>query len=210
MKGGKIFSWLFGLLGICLMVFTAVLCFASLNAAPKVVQLPEQARLCAEEFVDAVSHGDFEEVQSRLLGQPELGLDREPEGGVSKLIWDAFVDSLSGTLHRGPYATDMGPAWDMTVSYLDISSVTECLDERAEELLAQRQTQSGEDLLDENGQYPEALVQEVLLEAARLALEEDGNMVTRELTLNLVFQDGQWWVAGDKALLEVLSGGLAG
>lgn len=208
MKGAKIFSWLFGLLGICLMVFTAVLCLGSLSAAPKIVEQPEQARLCAEEFVDAISHGDFEAVRSRLLGQPALGLDREPEDGVSKLIWDAYADSLSGTLHREPYATDMGPAWDMTVTFLDISAVTDAMTAKVERVLSQRQ--SGDDLPDEDGRYPEALVQEVLMEAARLALEENENMVTRELTLHLVSQDGRWWIAGDQALLEVLSGGLAG
>lgn len=209
MKGKLFLSWLFGLLGICLMVGTAVLCFASLDAAPKVVEQPEQARLCAEEFVDAVCHGDFEAVQNRMLGQPDLGLDRAPEDGVNRLIWDAFVDSLSGTLYRGSYTTDTGLAWDMTVTFLDISAVTDAMTAKAGEVLSQRQAQSGEDLLDEDGQYPEALVQEVLLEAARLALEE-AVPVTRELTLNLVFQDGRWWVTGDKALLEVLSGGLAG
>lgn len=209
MKGKRIFSWLFGLVGVCLMVGTAVLCFASLGAAPKIVEQSEQARLCAEEFLHAVCHGDFEEAESRILGQPDLGVNREPEDGVNRLIWDAFVDSLSGTLARDSYATDTGPAWDLTVTFLDITAVTDAMTAKAGEVLSQRQAQSGEALLDENGQYPETLVQEVLLEAARLALEE-ATPVTRELTLELVFQDGQWWVVGDKALLEVISGGMAG
>lgn len=209
MKGAKFFSWLFGLVGLCLMVGAAVLCFASLAAAPKIVEQSEHARLCAEEFLDAVCHGDFEAAQSRILGQPDLGLNREPETDVNRLIWDAFVDSLSGTLAGDSYATDTGPAWDMTVTFLDIAAVTDAMTAKAGEVLSQRQDQSGETLLDENGQYPETLVQEVLLEAAGLALEE-ATPVTRELTLNLVFQDDQWWISADKALLEVLSGGLAG
>ena len=48
----------------------------------------------------------------------------------------------------------------------------------------------------------------MLAQALAEVLAEKEPTVTREVTLKLVDQDGQWWAVPDKALLEVLSGGL--
>ena len=51
---------------------------------------------------------------------------------------------------------------------------------------------------------------EVLQEAAAASLQEDSRMVTEELTVQLVYEDGCWWVVPDTALIHVISGGTAG
>ena len=62
---------------------------------------------------------------------------------------------------------------------------------------------------DENGNYPEAYKQQVLRKAAEEAGKEEGILVTYDVTLQLIFRDGQWQVAADKTLLAAISGGLA-
>ena len=52
----------------------------------------------------------------------------------------------------------------------------------------------------------EELVNQALLEAARQALDESAETVTRDVTLNLIYRDGAWWVVPDQALLQIISG----
>ena len=32
--------------------------------------------------------------------------------------------------------------------------------------------------------------------------------MTAELTVNMEYQNGQWWIIGDRALLDAISGGI--
>ena len=94
MKGSKILSAVFGVLGILLMVATAAVSIASRNAQPRMLESPEAASAQAQRMMDALCAGDYEAAQSCIYGRPDLGAG-EPEDAVSKLLWDAFTDSLS-------------------------------------------------------------------------------------------------------------------
>ena len=94
MKGSKILSAVFGVLGILLMVATAAVSIASRNAQPRMLESPEAASAQAQRMMDALCAGDYATAQSCIYGQPDLGAG-EPEDAVSKLLWDAFTNSLS-------------------------------------------------------------------------------------------------------------------
>ena len=49
---------------------------------------------------------------------------------------------------------------------------------------------------------------EVLYDAAKDALEQDAKTVTFEVTVNLVHNNGQWWIVPEDALLTAISGGI--
>lgn len=203
MKGAKIFSWLFGLLGICLMVGTIVLCLSSLNAAPKVVQLPQQAQQRTEALMESICHGDYAAAEKLLLGQPELGLSREPETELGALVWQAFVDSQSYEFDGDCYATENGLARKVKVNSLHVASVMAAIKDKAAMLLDPA-------MVDESGSYPEEYKEQVLLKAAEEAVKEDGVLTTKHVTLQLTFRDGQWRIVADKTLLAAISGGVAG
>ena len=42
------------------------------------------------------------------------------------------------------------------------------------------------------------------------ALEEDAKTTQQQLTVNLVYKQGRWWVVADQTLLSAISGGIAG
>ena len=48
----------------------------------------------------------------------------------------------------------------------------------------------------------------VLLDAAKDAIREDAAEKTLELTVYLNYQNGDWWVIADAALLDAISGGV--
>ena len=110
------------------------------------------------------------------------------------------------------YATDTGIARDVTITSLELASVTENLGSRSQELLARR-VEKAEDvsqIYDENNEYREDFVMTVLFDAAYQSLKEDARMTRQRVTLNLVFRQGEWWVLPDSALLSAISGGTAG
>jgi len=200
MKGSKILSAVFGVLGILLMVATAAVSIASRNAQPRMLESPEAASAQAQRMMDALCAGDYEAAQSCIYGQPDLGAG-EPEDAVSKLLWDAFTDSLSYEFTGLCRVTDTGFARDATVTCLDVSGVTAAVPQRAKALLEAKAAAA-----DEDNSYRSELVDQALNDAVTQALSEDAQTVTRDVTLGLIYQDGAWWVVPDQALLQIISG----
>jgi hypothetical protein len=160
----------------------------------------------------ALAEGDFAKAQTILYGNPDLGVDRQPKDEVGQLIWDTFCSSIDYAFTGELYATDKGLARDVAITTLDIASVTGTLKERSQVLLEKR-VESAEDvsqIYDEKNNYREDFVMDVLYDAATESLQEDARYLTREITLNLVYQQGSWWVMPDGALIQVISGSTAG
>lgn len=212
MKLSKFFSLIFALLGMALATVAVVVTFRSLDAAPVLLSYSGEAEVQAEALMDAICEGDFSAAGAQMYGQPDLGVDRQPADTVGVLIWDAFVDSLAYEFHGNCYATDAGVARDVTITCLDISSVTDTLGERSRSLLAQRvaEAEDVEQIYDENGEYREDFVMEVLYDAAVQALKEDAVYETQDVTLNLTYQQDRWWVLPSQPLIAAISGGIAG
>lgn len=182
------------------------------DAAPVLVREDPAARQTAQALLDAVCAGDYETAGGMMLGSPELGVDRPAQDAVGVLLWDAYQQSLSFAPVGGCYATASGVAYDYTVRYMDLDSVTGVLRERSQTLLSQRveQAEDMSEVYDENNEYREAFVMEVLRDAARQALAEDADYIERSFTVNLVYRDGCWWAVADDELLSAVSGSLAG
>ena len=92
----------------------------------------------------------------------------------------------------------------------DLNALTERIGVLAPEILQQR-IESAEDvseIYDETNSYRQELTDWVLLEAIRRALAEPVVQKEQKLSLQLVYDGGQWKVRPDQALLELLSGGL--
>lgn len=210
MKLTKMFSGFFGLLSVCAAAAGIYLAFTSMHASPVLLTPPEAAREQVEIVLDAVCEGDYVAAGSEMYGTPDLGVDRAAADDVGVLIWTAFVDSLSYTMEGDCYATDSGVAQDVTITCLDMDSVTVNLRERSQVLLEQRVANAvnASELYDENGEYREDLVMAVLYEAAQQALAEDAVNQTVELQLNLVYSEDRWWVLPETGLLNAISGGL--
>ena len=202
----------FALIGIVLLVASLLVCLASLNAPAIMIGTPKAAQVCAQNLMNAVSEGDYASASQYIYGQPKLGVDREPAEKTGKMLWYAYVDSFTYELTGGCYATPNGVALNVAVTSLDISSVGNTLADRMEAMLTARIEAQGEisEIYDENGDFQDALIQEILNKAFKEALEKDAEITTQEIALNLTYQDGRWWVVPDQALLQAISGGVIG
>ena len=206
----KILSLIFVIVGIAAAIFAVNLSLDNKDADPVLVAPPEEAKLQVVGLMDAVCAADFDKATTYLQGQPELGVDREATDPVGVLIWEALCESMSYELVGECYATEAGLAQNLTVSYMDVTSVTSVLKARSEALLEKRveEAKDPDEVYDENLQYREDVVMEVLYDAAKAALAEDAATTTVELTVNMVYQNETWWIVADTALLDAISGGI--
>lgn len=210
MKITKLFAFLFAVLGLCGAVAGIYLGFSNLDADPILVQQPESAREQVEDLMEAVCAGDYAAASALLYGNPDLGMERDAADRVGMLLWEAMESSRTYTLSDEFYATNTGVALDVQMSCLDMASVTVNLRERSQKLLEQRMQEAEDpsEVYDKNNEYREDFVMAVLYDAAREALEEDGKEVSYSFTLNLTYQNGQWWIMPEASLLEAISGGV--
>ena len=210
MKISRFFAGLFGLLGVLIAVGTILLCLQSLDREPMLLKAPAAAASRVEEMFQAVCCDDYTAVSALMYGTPDLDSSVESGDGVSDLIWNAFVDSIGYKLDGDCYATESGLAQNVNMSYLDISSVTAGLQERCRNLLLQRieSAEEMDEIYDENNEYRQDVVDAIVSAATRAALSEDARYVETQLTIQLVYSRGQWWVLADDALMQAISGGM--
>lgn len=208
MKRSRLASVFFGLLAAGFLASAVFLAVRFRGASPALLAVPEDAVRRAEAVMDALCAGEFAQAQTMLYGCPDLGADREPAGPVGAVVWQAYVDSLDYELVGPCYASETGLSQKVKIISMGLSTATEQLGTRARALLnsALEQAEDVSEIYDENLEYREDLVAEVLGEAARQALEEDVRYSYRIVTLRLVYDDGQWWVAADEPLLSALAG----
>lgn len=206
----KLLSVIFAVVGIAAAVAAAYLGMGNRDTDPVLLAPPEEAELQVIGLMDAVCSGDYQGASAYLQGQPDLGVDREATDAVGVLIWDAFCDSMTYELVGECYATEDGLAQNVTLSCMDVTSVTAVLKDRSQALLEQRVSEAEdlEEVYDDELQYREDFVMDVLYDAAVSALEEDAGNMTAELTVRMTYQDGKWWIIADKDLLDAISGGI--
>lgn len=210
MKIKSVFAALFAAVGICSAALAVYIGVHYNQAAPQLLTPPTVARNKVVMMMNAVCDGDYAKASEAILGNPSLGVDRDAADAVGVLFWEAFEDSMSFELVGECYASGDGLAQNVVLTSLDIESITVNLKDRARTLLEKRVAEASDisEVYDENNDYREEFVMDVLYEAARQALEEDAAMRTVELTVQLVYSEGQWWVVADSALLDAISGGI--
>lgn len=206
----KLLSVIFVIVGIAAAVAAVNLSLSNKDADPVLLAPPEDAKLRVVGMMDAVCAGDFAAASTFMQGQPDLGVNREATDPVGVLIWNALCDSMSYELVGECYGTEEGLAQDLTVSYMDITSVTAVLKERAQAMLEKRveEAENLDEVYDEKLQYREDFVMSVLYDAAADALKEDATTTTTSLTVNMIYQNETWWIIADRNLLDVISGGI--
>lgn len=196
--------------GICSAAAAVYIGMNFTDREPQLLTPPTVARNQVVTMMEAVCGGDYDAASAVILGTPDLGMSREAADEVGVLVWEAFQESLTYELSGECYTTSDGLAQDITVTGLDIESVTANLHQRSRELLEKR-VEEAEDIsevYDENNEYREEFVMDVLYDAAEEALREDAQLYTAELTIRLSYTDGNWWVVADSALLDAISGGI--
>lgn len=210
MKSSRIISIVFGILGAVAAVLALWLSLSSRNAEPVMLRRPEGAGVCARQMLDAVCAGDYSGAGACFYGSPKMQSGAETESESGRLIWDAFIDSLDYELVGESYVSEQGISQKVKLHRLDFSSVTERLAERSQALLTKRVEEATDvtEIYSSGTNYREDFVLGVLRDATLDALREDSRFVDEEIVLNMIYDQGRWWVLADQALMNAISGGV--
>lgn len=209
MKRKSIVPTLFGALGGALAVTALVICLTQRDAAPMLLRYPQEAEDCVSAMMTDLCSGNYREASQYLYGRPDLGIGPSGEDEAAALLWSAFTDSLHYTADEPCTATASGIAQTVTVTSLDMNGVLEAMEQKAPELLNRAISWAADmdDVYDENHEYRKDFVGDVMAQAAQAALEE-AQTTEHTVTVNLLYDDHQWWVMPDQALLAAISGGI--
>lgn len=209
MKRTKAGAPVFAVLGTLMAAAVVLICLSQRQAAPRMLLRTKSASQCAEQMLTKVCSGDYTGAAAYLYGNPRLGSDQPRSDQVTQQIWDAFISSLRFELVGDTYATESGVAQDVRFESLNIPSVTGGLKELAPEMLIER-AENAEDMSEiytDNREYRDDFTAVLLHDAAAQAIAA-GTNTQQELTLNLIYDEGRWWVLPDQALLNAISGGI--
>ena len=210
MKFFRVFSIVSAFLFAQIAAAALFLCFSPLSNQPILLMPSQEATQRTEAMLDSICSGDYAAAEKYLLGQPSLGADRPAGDEAGVLFWNAFADSLSYELQGPCFATNTGLAQSVAITYLDIDATSASLRQRSEQLLAAllERSDNMDDIYDENNNYREDVVMQVLHSAVEDALAEDAAYCTVTVTVNMIHMDGQWWIVPNDALLRAISGGI--
>lgn len=203
-----LFSGLFFLIGIGLTALTLWLSLTNLNRDPAILKQPSAALEQVDGLMEALCAGDFETAREYLYGTPEL--QAQPEDEAAQLLWEAYIGSLQYTRSADCYASADGLAVDVSLSMLDLDSVTIGLHNLCQTML-DREAENAEDpdlIYSEDGQYRQELVMDVFHQALTESLRENASYIQKSLTLHLTYENQRWWVTPEETLLSCLGGNL--
>ena len=208
MKVARVFGVLFGILGLVMMLGTAVLCFGSLDA-PVRAEVPREVQECAAEVAELLNGGELDALADSFYGDPRLGTDRILTGETAA-VWEIFCEGISCELTSDVYVSGSSYAVDAVVTVPKIESITDSVTEHGKRLLDERITAAEKmaELYDEGGDFRQDLIDEVMAQAVALSLEEEPEMLTFETTIGFVYKAERWQAVPDQTLMRALQGGL--
>ena len=177
---------------------------AVLVDAQSVAEAADQVMACA-------AAGDYGALEALLYGAPHLGEAPQKDDSAQGLIWKAYLDSIEYSF-GSCYAVDSNMALDVCVTCLDISSVTDSIQEIVPGLMAKKAAQITDEnkVYDEAHNYREDFLAEVMAESAAQALGNQAQTMEQTFTLLLVRSNGTWQVVPTEEFLRFLSGFVSG
>ena len=208
MKIAKCLSVLFALIAAALIAVTAV-AYVRFSQTPPMIQTPvEEAEKRTEMLMDAICQGDYSAAGESLYGSPELHWNQDTASDLGAMLWEEYSSTMSYEFAGQCYATKSGIFRDVTVTVLDIPALRPKIQERFQALMEPHLTdvQYDSEAFDENGALRQDFVAEKLHKAVWQILLLNNSYISHQITLELVFQNGQWWVVPTQSLIDMVTG----
>ncbi len=195
MKLSRFFSSVFAVLGTGVMIVSMIGCLLCRNLEPGAQVVSQEAKDASEQFMQALSSGDYQAAGALIYGQPEMGADGNFQSSAAARVWEAFRESITCENSGECYLEGESVYRDVTVTALDVSGVMNAVPAIAQSMQAAEKTGPDGEAKDR-----------ILREAVEKALS-DGERVSVQGRLQLVQDQGHWYVIPDKTVLSAISGG---
>lgn len=211
MKNAKKLSRLFAVIA-ALLILATILGYVSFHKAPPVIGISlEKAESSTQLLMEAICRGDYATAGEIFYGKPELQWDRDGATQLGDQLWQAYSSTMSWEFSGDCYTTGSGIFRDVTVKVLDIPALGPKIQQRFELLMEPHLTDARYDseAFDENGVLRQDFAAEMLRQAAEQILRETPAFVTHQISLQLVFHEGQWWVMPEDSVVDLVAGVLS-
>ena len=208
MKLEKYLSAIFAVLAVALIVVTAV-GYAYFHQTPPMIQVPqEDAEVRTELLMEALCQSDYAAAGESLYGSPELQWNPDAASELGALLWKAYSNSMSYEFSGPCYVTGTGIFRDVTVTVLDIPALCLKIGERFQALMEPylAEAQYDSEAFDENGVLRQDFSAGKLRKATEQVLLLRNSYATHQITLEPVYQNGQWWVMPKQNLIDIVAG----
>ena len=208
MKLEKYLSAIFAVLAVALIAATAA-GYMYFHQTPPMIQVPqEDAEVRAELLMESLCQGDYAAAGESLYGSPELQWDPEAASELGALLWEAYSGSMTYEFSGPCYATGDGLFRDVTVTVLDIPALCQKVGERFQALMEPYlvEVEYGSEAFDENGVLRQEFSEGKLRKAVEQVLLLRNSYASHQITLELVYQNGQWWVMPKQNLIDIVAG----
>ena len=207
MKRRTLTALLWMALGLLIGLLVLAILISGLKQPPRLLVDDAVFHSEAEALMASLRAGDYEKARGLLSGTPDLGQPPRPDTPEG-LLWQAYTDSIRYECAPHCECTGSQVTLEMTLQCLDISSVTDELQQTAQTLLQERAAQLQDESLIYDGEhnYLDSFLTPILMDAAAQALEENGRPMERKLELVFTRQDGTWKIVPTQELQQLLSG----
>ena len=182
--------------GIILSLVTILATVFGINSSPVVLLDTSGVTEAAEQTMEFVRSGDFENLRTMLSGNPELEEIPEKSQDAESLIWYAYLESMEYDVSEECRASGSGMEVDVSIRCLDIAAVTASLQALVPTLMSHADA----------SRASEEEVSSVLSDAAAQILEKECPMTEHNITLQLIRFENRWQVLPTDMLQQLLSG----
>lgn len=181
MASNKKNAFLWAAAGLLLSIMVLVLVFGGLKGGILVAD-EENIPVTADVILRSVQDGDWVSLSALVSGHPDLEPQLPEEGTAERLIWNAYQESLQWELEEGYTVDGSRITQNVTVTCLDIASVSRVLQEMSMER------------------------SEAFVDAVQQLLSTEANTMQQTITLTMVRESGVWVIIPNNALLALMSG----
>lgn len=182
--------------GIILSLVTILATVFGINSSPVVLLDTAGVTEAAEQTMEFVRSGDFENLRTMLSGNPELEEIPEKSQDAESLIWYAYLESMEYDVSEECRASGSGMEVDVSIRCLDISAVTASLQALVPTLMSHADA----------SRASQEEVASVLSDAAAQILKKECPMAEHNITLQLIRFENRWQVLPTDMLQQLLSG----
>lgn len=197
----------FGLLAALLAAATVYLSFAARSTAPIVLEGSREALAAVQAMLEDVKTGDAEKISSHFVPGTDLKEYYQLQNPTANRLIAYVWDNLEAEILSDAYAESGALAVDLKIAAPDAAAMTQQMQKLAAPLLnaAVDEAVDVDAIMDENNQYRESFLQEVLLKAVDAAAAFAAPK-EQTVTVHVQCREGLWEILPEDGIINALSG----
>lgn len=198
------------IIAVAVSAFALVLCAVGVSAGTIYAKPDGDPGAVADEFLNALTKGNYTEAYSYLRDYSSLGLENEPQTEVGKVVYEALHRSYGYKINGACVVEKLEGRQNISFTYLDLAKTHDDITAMTMTKLAEIVKELPQNqIYDSNSQYKPEVANEAYLRAVKAVMENEAQYYTTvDMTLDLVYSGGRWQVLANSALLKALNGGM--